>query len=89
MSDQEADPHTGWLGAELTPSKVRSDVHPILGDGSEQGFTVSSEILGPIGVIDSLVNWHILLIHYREPVLCHAADPISVLTEGFQDTRAY
>ena len=68
---------------ELTPSKVGSNVYSVLGNGSEQSFAVSPEILDPVGIICGLVNWHLRLIHYREPVFRHATYFVSTTLESF------
>ena len=86
--DQKPGPvQENW--AKLTPSKVGSDVYPIFSDCSEESLTVSPEILDPIDVIDSLINWHFRLIHYREPILGHAVNSVSAPAEGSQETGTY
>lgn len=81
ISDQEASSSSCWI-ARLTPCEIGSNIHPIVRDGSEQSLAISSEILGPVGVIDGLINRHVRFIHYRKPVLSHAADLVSTLTES-------
>lgn len=88
ISDQEAGLSSCWI-AGLTPCKIGSDIHPILRDGSEQSFTISPEILGPVGIFDGLIDRHLRFIHYCKPVLGHAADFVSTLAEGSQATQTY